>query len=149
MGTCRRPSWTAMVCPTICGKMVLARLQVRMTFLSPFWFIASIFLSSFGWTNGPFFSDRDIGSLARFWLIAEGLSHIVDRHCLSGVGDTRYAISDTLTALLPSPLDNQRVGLLVITRLVAARRLAPGRLGPRQTDGLAAFAAAVRVVARA
>ena len=28
MGTCLRPSWTAMVCPTISGKMVEARDQV-------------------------------------------------------------------------------------------------------------------------
>src|SRR3990172_3139954 len=62
MGTCRRPSCTAMVCPTICGKMVLARLQVRMTFLSPRWFIASIFFSSLGSTNGPFLSERDMAA---------------------------------------------------------------------------------------
>src|SRR5262249_10112991 len=60
--TSRRPSWTAIVWPTICGKMVLARLQVRMTFLSPRWFIASTFFSSLGSTNGPFFNDLDIST---------------------------------------------------------------------------------------
>jgi hypothetical protein len=28
-GTCLRPSWTAIVCPTISGKIVEARDQVR------------------------------------------------------------------------------------------------------------------------
>jgi hypothetical protein len=40
--------------------MVLARLQVRMTFFSPAAFIASILSKSLGATNGPFLSDRDI-----------------------------------------------------------------------------------------
>src|SRR3972149_1653529 len=56
----RRPSCTATVCPTICGKIVEARLHVRSTFFSPVRFIASIFLSNFGSTYGPFFSDRDM-----------------------------------------------------------------------------------------
>jgi len=51
-----------MVCPTICGKMVLSRLQVRMTFFSPWAFIASILFKSLGATNGPFLSDLDIVS---------------------------------------------------------------------------------------
>src|SRR5687767_11787020 len=49
-----------MVCPTIWGKMTLARLQVRMTFFSERWFIISIFFSSFGAMKGPFFKDLDI-----------------------------------------------------------------------------------------
>jgi hypothetical protein len=34
-GTCRRPSWTAIVCPTIAGKMVDARDQVLTIRFSP------------------------------------------------------------------------------------------------------------------
>src|SRR5688572_2131342 len=49
-----------MVCPTIWGKMTLARLHVRRTFFSPFWFMASILFNSLGSMNGPFFSDLDI-----------------------------------------------------------------------------------------
>src|SRR3990172_6507202 len=49
-----------MVCPTIWGKIMLARLQVRMTFFSPRSFIASILFSNFRSTNGPFFKDRPI-----------------------------------------------------------------------------------------
>src|SRR5581483_4407057 len=49
-----------MVWPTICGKMVAARLQVLITRFSLRAFIASIFFSSLGSMNGPFFSERDI-----------------------------------------------------------------------------------------
>jgi len=52
-----------MVCPTICGKITLARLQVRKTFFSPFWFMASIRFNSLGSTKGPFFNDRDMAYL--------------------------------------------------------------------------------------
>src|SRR5215216_6159199 len=52
-----------MVCPTICGKITLARLHVRNTFFSPFWFIASIRFKSLGSINGPFFNDLDISYL--------------------------------------------------------------------------------------
>jgi hypothetical protein len=56
----RRPSCTAIVCPTIWGKIVLARLHVRITtfLLSAFSF--STFLSNLGLINGPFFNERDI-----------------------------------------------------------------------------------------
>src|SRR4051794_41923705 len=56
-GTCLRPSWTAIVWPTISGKIVEARDQVRIMFLLPDWFIASIRLISRSSTNGPFFDD--------------------------------------------------------------------------------------------
>src|SRR3989304_6326361 len=49
-----------MVWPTIWGKVVLARLHVRMTFFSPLWFSASTFLISLGCTYGPFFNDLPI-----------------------------------------------------------------------------------------
>src|SRR6185369_5574156 len=44
-GTCLRPSWTAMVCPTMSGMMVLRRDQVLMTFLSFAAFIVSTFFN--------------------------------------------------------------------------------------------------------
>ena len=39
-GTCLRPSWTAMVCPTKSGKMVEERLQVLRIRFSPAAFIS-------------------------------------------------------------------------------------------------------------
>src|SRR5205085_10601321 len=57
-GTCLRPSWTAIVCPTISGKIVDVRDQVRTICLEPDWFIASIRLISRSWTNGPFLELR-------------------------------------------------------------------------------------------
>src|SRR5712691_8464212 len=56
-GTCLRPSWTAIVCPTISGKIVDARDQVRIIRFSFAAFMASIRLSSRSWTYGPFFDD--------------------------------------------------------------------------------------------
>src|SRR5207344_576515 len=53
-GTCLRPSWTAIVWPTISGKTVDARDQVRIICLPPDSFIAWIRLSSRSSTNGPF-----------------------------------------------------------------------------------------------
>src|SRR5258706_279234 len=43
-----------------------ARLQVRITFFSFFWFIASIRLSNFGSMNGPFFNERDISAFLAY-----------------------------------------------------------------------------------
>src|SRR6478672_3241375 len=59
MGTCRRPSWTPMVWPTICGKMVESRDQVLSTRFSLDRFMISMRASSFASTYGPFFTDRD------------------------------------------------------------------------------------------
>src|SRR5207253_9984584 len=61
-GTCLRPSWTAIVCPTISGKIVDARDQVRTIRFSFAAFMASIRLSSRSWTYGPFFDDLRNGS---------------------------------------------------------------------------------------
>ncbi len=62
IGTCLRPSWTAIVCPIISGTTVEARDQHLMTRFSPEAFICSIFLRSLGWTYGPFFSDLAIAT---------------------------------------------------------------------------------------
>jgi hypothetical protein len=56
---CLRPSCTAIVCPTISGKIVEVRDQVRIIRFSPEAFMASIRLSSRPSTNGPFRDDLD------------------------------------------------------------------------------------------
>src|SRR5258705_4621131 len=58
MGTCRRPSWTASVCPTISGKIDESRDQVRRTSFAPRRLSASIFRKSLGSIYGPFLVDR-------------------------------------------------------------------------------------------
>ena len=57
-GTCLRPSWTAIVCPTISGKIVDVRDQVRIIRFSLAAFIASMRLISRSSTKGPFFELR-------------------------------------------------------------------------------------------
>src|SRR5512133_1722745 len=108
-----------MVCPTIWGKMTLARLHVRRTFFSPFWFIASILFNSLGSMNGPFFNDLDI--------------------------TTSY----TLAVLLTTAAHNILVGLLVATGLVSQGWLAPRALWTGQSDRLAALTTTVGMVTRA
>jgi TolB-like protein len=49
-GTWRRPSWTAMVSPTISGMMVDARAQVRITVRLPERWTCSTLWASLGWT---------------------------------------------------------------------------------------------------
>src|SRR3990172_23840 len=102
-----------MVCPTICGKIWLARLQVRTTCFSLRSFIISIFFNNFGSTKGPFFSERPIPVLQPV----------------------------SLSALAYAPSDNIFICALVAARLFAQSGLAPRTLRPRQTDGLGAFAA--------
>src|ERR1051326_3027767 len=82
MGTWRRPSWTAMVWPTISGKMVESRDQVRTTSLRPPEFIATTRFINLESTYGPFFKERDmsgslphdelVGRLAAAGLLAHG-----------------------------------------------------------------------------
>src|SRR5688572_16635713 len=57
-GTWRRPSWTAMVCPIICGKITLARDQVFRTLRSLRLFMSSMRPSRRASTNGPFLMER-------------------------------------------------------------------------------------------
>src|SRR5436305_3142988 len=57
-GTCLRPSCTAIVCPTISGKIVEVRDHVRTIRFSFFAFMSSIRLISRSWTKGPFFELR-------------------------------------------------------------------------------------------
>src|SRR5579859_5552917 len=60
-GTWRRPSWTAMVCPIMCGKITLARDQVFSTLRSLRLFMSSTRPSRRASTYGPFLTDRLIG----------------------------------------------------------------------------------------
>src|SRR5260370_6797893 len=57
-GTCLRPSWTAMVWPTMSGKMSLRRDQVLMTFFSRVALRICTFLSRCSSQNGPFLVER-------------------------------------------------------------------------------------------
>ena len=52
-----RPSWTAIVCPTMSGKIVDVRDHVRTTRLSPDSFICRTLCSSRSSANGPFLLD--------------------------------------------------------------------------------------------
>src|SRR6187200_444598 len=58
-GTCLRPSWTAIVWPTISGKTVEDRDQVLIICFEPESFIELIRLISRSSTNGPFLLDLD------------------------------------------------------------------------------------------
>ena len=59
IGTCRRPSWTAIVSPSMSGIIIDALDHVWIITLLLLRLAASTFLASFGWTYGPFFIDRD------------------------------------------------------------------------------------------
>src|SRR5215210_1504546 len=59
-GTCLRPSWTAIVWPTISGKITEVRDQVLIICLLPDSFIASMRDIRRSCTNGPFLDERDI-----------------------------------------------------------------------------------------
>src|SRR5689334_7825275 len=105
-----------MVCPTIWGKITLARLQVRNTFFSPFWFIASILFRSLGSINGPFFNDLDISYLYR------------------------------LAVRLATTTHNILVSFLVTAGLVTQRRFAPRTLWTWQPNRLTTFTTTVRMI---
>src|SRR5215208_1761008 len=107
-----------MVCPTICGKITLARLHVRNTFFSPFWFIASILFKSFGSINGPFFNDLDISYL--------------------------YPLAVRLTATT----NNILVSFLITAGLVSQSGFTPWAFGTRKTNRLTTFTATMWVIAR-
>ena len=59
-GTCLRPSWTAIVWPTISGKIVDVRDQVLTICFWPPSFICWIRASRRSSTNGPFLVERPI-----------------------------------------------------------------------------------------
>jgi hypothetical protein len=57
-GTCLRPSWTAIVWPTISGKIVDARDQVLTMVRWLAWFMASMRAMRRSSTHGPFLLER-------------------------------------------------------------------------------------------
>ena len=57
-GMCLRPSWTAIVCPTISGKIVEARDQVLTICFVPSAFIRSTRCMRRSSTHGPFLLER-------------------------------------------------------------------------------------------
>src|SRR4051794_41934792 len=59
-GTCLRPSWTAIVWPTISGKIVDARDQVRIMVFVLAEFMDSMRSIRRSSTHGPFLEERDI-----------------------------------------------------------------------------------------
>jgi len=58
-GTWVLPLWTAIVCPTISGKMVDVRDHVRSGLFWPDSFISSTRFMRADSTNGPFLDDLD------------------------------------------------------------------------------------------
>src|SRR5438876_23484 len=140
-GTCFRPSWTAIVCPTMSGKTVEERDQVRIICFEPDSFILLMRPSSRSSTKGPFLLD-----LLNFpSLRSRCESRSVQRRPKAGV-----CAAWNSSLLLPTApaADDQLVGFLVL----AARALAEGRHAPGRDRVAAALrlalAAAVRVVDR-
>src|SRR5437868_2841604 len=115
-GTCLRPSWTAMVWPTMSGMIVDRRDHVLITRFSVRLFRSSTLRSRWSSTNGPFFRLRG----------------------------TTSPPGSAPGAALAAPADDQLVGLLV-TGPGTAFLLAPRRNRMAATTGLA-LAAAERVV---
>src|SRR5215204_3538600 len=105
-----------MVCPTIWGKITLARLQVRKTFFSPFWFIASTLFKSLGSIKGPFFNDLDISDL---YLLA---------------------------ALLTATANNILIRLFIAAGFVSQSGFTPWAFRTSQADRLAPFTTTMRMV---
>src|SRR5919204_2122328 len=148
MGTCLRPSWTAMVWPTMSGMTVERRDHVLMTRLSRRRFSSSTLASRWSSTNGPFLSERPISVTSRSLGTATP--------CWSGgrkrpPEPPRGRCGDELRLhLLPPPAlaaapDDELVGGLAAAG--AALRLAPGGAGVAAAGALA-LAAAERVVDR-
>src|SRR4029079_11288961 len=84
-GTCLRPSCTAIVCPTISGKTVDVRDQVRIIRFSFFSFIDSMRLISRSSTKGPFLLLRLIYFLFSFPRLRLRTISLFDSLCLRRV----------------------------------------------------------------
>src|SRR5579864_7455645 len=128
------PLCTAMVCPTISGMMVERRDQVRSTFFSLREFIPSTLTCRWLSMNGPFLVERAINSALSFQLSAfskPGLS---------------VPLAKSELRFLPAS-DDECIGALIVARLVATRRLAPGGHWMTATRSFA-FAAAMWMIDR-
>src|SRR3989442_9866556 len=132
MGTCLRPSYTAIVWPTISGVIVDRRDHVLITRRSLVRLSSWIFLLRCSSTKGPFFVDRPIRYLA-----SQSRGRAVAEHRLS----------DRLTASF-SPFHKVLIAQLPLARLRTKRRLPPRADGTRHADWRTALAAAVRVAGR-
>src|SRR5215813_9730445 len=129
------PLCTAMVCPTNSGVMVERRDQVRRTFFSLREFMASMRAVRNPSTNGPFLVERGIkAAVSSYLLIFLNLSRC-------------SAETPVRASPLLRPVDDELIRPLVIPRLVAARRLAPGRHRMPSTRSLS-FAAAMGMIHR-
>ena len=67
-GTCFLPSWTAIVWPTMSGKIVEVRDHVLTICFLPASFIDSIRPIRRSWTHGPFLVDRPMAQRPPFFL---------------------------------------------------------------------------------
>src|SRR5205823_12232678 len=139
-GTCLRPSWTAIVCPTISGKIVDVRDQVRIICLLPDSFMRVMRPISRSSTNGPFLLD-----------LLNLFPHFYERSDVqnsTGKNAQHFFRRSSLALTPPSCSDDQLVGFLVLAaRALAERRDAPGRHRVAPALRLA-LAAAVGVVDR-
>src|SRR5437868_2697424 len=139
-GTCLRPSWTAIVWPTISGKIVDVRDQVRIICLLPDSFILEMRPISRSSTNGPFLLD-----LLNLFLHSYERS---DVQTSAGKNAEHFFRSSSFVLTPSSCAHDQLVGFLVL----AARALSERRDSPRRHRMAAAFrlalAAAVRMVHR-
>src|SRR4029079_11624462 len=69
-GTCLRPSWTAIVWPSMAGTIMERLDHVLMTFLVPLSFWTSTFLMRWPSTKGPFLRERGMVPVLRSALLA-------------------------------------------------------------------------------
>src|SRR5437764_3636268 len=138
----RLPLWTANVRPTKSGVMVERRDQVLIAGgrLAPAR-ISSTFFSRCRSMNGPFLTERAISNSK-----SDECGVMNDE--FEGAASGFYSSFRIHHSSLNSPIAHDHLrGALVLARLVAARRLAPGRDGVPPARSLP-LAAAVRVVNR-
>ena len=134
IGTCRLPSCTAMVRPSMSGMIVDARAHVLITACPLLACIRSTLRASLGCTYGPFLVDLDMLITLRILSVWHTQSH------------RRSAFSRMLTATASSSNDKFAAVLLFVTGSVSKSRLAPRRLRAGHSDWGAPLAAAVRMV---
>src|SRR6476619_5752465 len=90
-GTCLRPSWTAIVWPSMAGTIMERLDHVLMTFLVPLSFWTSTFLMRWPSTKGPFLRERGMVPVLRSALLA-GLAAADDHRVAGLVGPTRASL---------------------------------------------------------
>src|SRR4030095_17165498 len=130
-GTCLRPSWTAIVWPTISGKIVEVRDQVRTMFLDPESFIASMRLISRSSTYGPFLADLLTALPPNFDRVDRSFQTAERAKPPRPERDIASDVSSLLLAPAALP-DDQTIGFLVL-----AAGSAGGRRPAAQPGGVA------------